>query len=70
MYLSKEFSYQGESFTRKTNIMDSALYIYPDQPAHSVQANPDQHISSGVKMDRETSPETENPHGVKRVCPG
>ena len=33
-----------EPFHEKTNIMDSALCIDPDQPAQFAQANPGRHI--------------------------
>ena len=32
--------------TRKTNVMDSALFIEPDQPAQSAQAYPGRMIPS------------------------
>ena len=36
---------QYEPFHEKTNIVDTALSIDPDQPEHAAQANPDRHFS-------------------------
>ena len=40
----------NEPFREKTNIMDSALSIVPDQPKHAAQANPDRHFSTPVNF--------------------